>query len=67
MSNASDLQEQVDDLRKIIADSSSEDKTRFEAAYNQIKGLMMAHGDIGIIAVSVIGAELALQAEKEGW
>lgn len=67
MSNDPTLQEQVDGLRRMMQAATLEEQRQLIEACDQLSRLIIAHGDYGIMALCLLGAEQALRSEKENW
>lgn len=54
-------------IRGIIADLPEDEIKQTEECKQKLTSIMEEYGDQGILALSLLGAELAVRAEKEKW
>lgn len=67
MMNEAQLKAQVLMMKGVVSELPDEDRAKMNNCEAELREIINRYGDIGLLAVSFIGAELALRAEQEKW
>lgn len=51
-------------FKGLISEMPAEDRAKFAAAYDDIKAAVERHGNVGVVAVGMIGAEIAVEVAR---
>ena len=54
-------------MKGFVSDLPEEDRKKMKNCEAELREVIERYGDLGLLAVSFIGAELALRAEQEKW